>query len=270
MEKDDEATRCNRLNWDERASIHGQDRYYDTAGFLAGGSSLREAELSLVGNVEGRKLLHLQCHTGLDTLSWARRGAEVTGLDFSPVAVRRARELAERAGLDADFVEGDARRLPPELRGRFDVVVATYGVFAWIDDVAAWAGSAAAALRPGGRLVVVDLHPLAQMIDRGDPLVVDASYANTGPQRFRSETSYADPSTPLRHQETVQWSHSLGEIVSAVAGAGLRVEVLDEYLSSDRDDRGSVLRQGQDGRWRLRIWPHDLPVLFGLAAVKPV
>jgi SAM-dependent methyltransferase len=266
---DDVATRLNRPNWDERAEIHGQDGYYDTAAFLAGGSSLREAETSLAGDVRSRKLLHLQCHTGLDTLSWARRGAEVTGLDFSPVAVRRARELAERAGLPATFLEGDARRLPPGLRGRFDVVVATYGVFTWIDDVAAWAGSAAAALRPGGRLVVVDVHPLTQMIEQRDPLVVDAPYADTGPQYVRTEASYADPSKTLRNQETVQWSHSLGEITSAIAGAGLRVEILREHLSSDRNDRESVLQQGADGRWRLRIWPYDLPVLFSLAAAKP-
>ncbi len=258
----------NQVNWDERAELHGQDSYYDIAGFLAGASSLREAELVLAGEVAGRDLLHLQCHIGLDTLSWARRGAVVTGLDFSGVAVRRARALADQACLPATFIQSDVRDLPAGLREGFDLVVATYGVFTWIDDLGAWARSAAATLRAGGRLVVVDIHPLAQMIDQIDPLIVDSPYADAGPQIVQTTTSYADATKRLENQHTVQWSHSVGEIVSAVAAAGLRIDVLEEHLSTDYNDRPSVLTQDCDGRWRLRVWDYDLPVLVSLAATR--
>ncbi|MGW7573860.1 class I SAM-dependent methyltransferase [Streptomyces sp. NPDC054765] len=266
----DEARNLNRRSWDERALVHGQDRlFYDTERFLTGGSMLRDLDLALAGDVDGRDLLHLQCHFGLDSLSWARRGARVTGVDFSPVAIGRARELARRTGLAADFITADVLDLPTDLAGRFDVVWASYGVFAWIGDLRAWAHSAGRALRPGGRLVVVDLHPLARMIEQRSPLVVDAPYADDGPHRYSSATSYAAPDKPLENRETVQWSHSLGELVSACAAAGLRIDSVEEHLTSERNDREGVLTQGTDGLWRLQLWEYPLPVLFSVCATRP-
>lgn len=262
------ARRLNQVNWDQRAAVHGQDRYYDLAGFLTGDNPLREIELGLAGDVAGRDLLHLQCHFGLDTLGWARLGARATGLDFSAVAVERARDLARQARLDARFVQSDVLELPTDLTGGFDVVVATYGVFCWIDDLDRWARTAATALRPGGRLVVVDGHPILHMIDRQEPLVVDFPYANDGPHRTVSDGTYADPSAVLPATETVQWAHSLGEITTAICRSGLRLDLLNEHLSSDRDDRPGVLTRSTDQRWRLQLWNHDLPVLFSLMASK--
>ncbi|MEW2272793.1 class I SAM-dependent methyltransferase [Streptomyces griseofuscus] len=267
---EDEARDLNRRSWDERALAHGQDpSYYDTESFLAGGSTLRDLDVELAGDVDGRDLLHLQCHFGLDSLSWSRQGARVTGVDFSPVAIGRARELARRTGLAADFVTADVLDLPADLTGSFDVVWASYGVFAWIGDLRAWARSAAWALRPGGRLAVVDLHPLARMIEQGDPLVVDSPYADDGPHHCSSATSYAAPDRPLENRETVQWSHSLGELVSAFAAAGLRIDTVEEHLTSERNDRDGVLTQGADGLWRLQLWEYPLPVLFSIRATKP-
>lgn len=152
----DDATELNQARWDELARLHGQDDYYDVEGFLTGQIMLsgREQEemVAAVGSVSGLDLLHVQCHFGLGTLSWARLGAHVTGLDFSPVAVERARSLATAAGIDARFVQADAQRLPAELADAFDVVFASYGVLPWIADVTAWMTAAATALRPGGVL----------------------------------------------------------------------------------------------------------------------
>jgi 2-polyprenyl-3-methyl-5-hydroxy-6-metoxy-1,4-benzoquinol methylase len=264
-----DASNLNKRSWDERAAIHGQDRVYDTAGFLAGANVLRELDMRLAGDVVNRDLLHLQCHFGLDTLSWARLGARVTGVDFSPFAIERARALAEQAGLTAGFVTGDVLDLPADLDGRFDVVWASYGVFTWIGDVSAWARNAARALRPGGTVIVVDLHPLAQMIDQLSPLVVDTPYANDGPHRSHAATSYVGPHARLTHQETVQWSHSLGELVTAFADAGLRIESVTEHMTSERNDRDGVLTQDSAGLWRLRVWEQDLPVLYSIKAIKP-
>ncbi len=152
----------NRAWWDERAGLHGKDRVYDTAGFLAGNSRLRQLEVEVAGNVHGQDVVHLQCHTGMDTLSWLRVGAgTVTGIDFSNVAAEQARQTAAAAGYAdrAWFVQAGAVAVPVALQDRFDVCVATYGVLEWIGNVAAWMRSAAGLLRRGARLVVVERLP---------------------------------------------------------------------------------------------------------------
>lgn len=257
----------NRAYWDERAARHGQDAYYDVEGFLAGASPLREVELALLPDVAGLDLLHLQCHFGLDTLAWARRGARVTGVDFSAVAIERARGLAARAGLAATFVQADAQRLPAELDGRFDVVFASYGVLTWIRDVDAWMAGAARALRSGGRLVLVELHPAALMFGGLDPLVVDFPYGGAEPRHFDTPGSYADRDLPTVANDTVEHPHSLGEVVTAAITAGLVLRELREYLDSDRDDRAMMIR-GDDGRYRMPLGEQHLPVLYSLVAAR--
>lgn len=263
----------NRSLWDERAELHGQDDYYDVAGFLAGGSSLAERELDEVraatGDVEGLDVLHLQCHFGLDTLSFARLGARATGLDFSGVAIERARRLAAEVGLDAAFVEADSQHLPSDLEGRFDLVFASYGVLCWIADVDAWMRSASAALRIGGRLVLIDLHPAAQMVGGIDPLEFDFPYLGAEPQRFEAPGSYADPDADTTANTSVEYAHGLGEIVTAAVGAGLRIDALTEWLDEAFDPRGGILAVEDDGRLRLRLGGgHPLPLTFSLRATR--
>ncbi|WP_123670787.1 class I SAM-dependent methyltransferase [Actinocorallia herbida] len=264
-------TDLNRALWDQRAEIHGTtegDRFYDEESFVAGRRTLGPIETGLAGDVEGRDLLHLQCHFGMDTLDWVRRGARATGVDFSPVAIARARRLAERAGLEAEFVEADTQALPSGLDGRFDLVVATIGILCWIGDPAAWMRGAARALRPGGRLVLVDLHPACQMVASLDPLVIDWPYGGGEPHREVNEGTYADPSVRTEPRETVEYPHSLGEIVTAALGAGLTLTHLGEHVAADFDPRGFLAR-GADGLYRLPIGDSHLPVLYSLSAEKP-
>ncbi|MFJ9642906.1 class I SAM-dependent methyltransferase [Streptomyces sp. NPDC101206] len=268
-----EGVAVNRLVWDERARVHGTtpgDRFYDVEAFLAGRQTLWGLERELVGDVRGLDLLHLQCHFGMDTLNWARLGARVTGVDFSPVAVERARGLAVRAGLAerAEFVEADAQALPSSLGGRFDLAVATYGVLCWIGDLDAWMRGAAAALRPGGRLVLVDLHPLFQVFASYEPLVADWPYGGGQPQRELVTGTYADPQLRTETRDSVQYPHALGEIVTAAAGAGLLVERLGEHTEAESDGRG-ILPRGQDGRYRFPFGRTHLPVLYSLVARRP-
>lgn len=214
----DDELAANRALWDARARAHGttpNDKYYDVDSFLAGLQTLYGIELELAGDVTGQDVLHLQCHFGMDTLNWARLGARVTGVDFSSTAIVRARELAERAGLTADFVEADTQNLPSDLADRFDLVIATYGVMCWIGDLDAWMHGAAMALRPGGRLVLVDLHPAFQTLASYEPLVADWPYGGGQPQREAVTGTYADPDLPMASQEVVQYPHSVGEIVTA-------------------------------------------------------
>lgn len=260
----------NRALWDMRARVHGStstDRFYDVEAFLAGGQTLYALERDLAGDVAGTDLLHLQCHFGLDTLNWARLGARVTGVDFSPAAVERARDIAGRAGLEATFVEADTQDLPAALAGRFDLAVATYGVFCWIGDLDAWMRGAAMALRPGGRLILVDMHPATQMAATLNPLVVDWPYGGGEPHRETVTGTYADDAVATPAQETIQYPHSLGEIVTAAATAGLTVRHLGEHVAVDIDPRG-ILPQSPDGHYRFPFGDSHLPVLFSLKALR--
>jgi 2-polyprenyl-3-methyl-5-hydroxy-6-metoxy-1,4-benzoquinol methylase len=264
----------NRRRWDALASRHGQgedsDTYYDVEGFLAGRSTLNERVLAevtaAVGEVDGLDLLHLQCHFGLDTLSFARRGARVTGVDFSAVAVARARQLAGQAGLAADFVESDVLRLPEKLAGRFDVVFASYGVLCWISSAQAWMRSAASCLRPGGALVLIEIHPLVGMVETTQPLVVDFPYAGEQPHTLTSGSSYAVGGLDASAAQSVQWAHGLGEVATSATSAGLRVESLTEWFDEDQDPK---LVAGDDGRVRFPLGTEYLPTSYGLRARRP-
>jgi SAM-dependent methyltransferase len=265
------ARRINRAHWDALAAVHGQDAYYDTEALVAGADSLRAAEAAgvreAVGAVAGLDVLHLQCHIGFDSISLARRGARVVGVDFSPGSLEKARALARRCEVDIEFVEGDATALPVELHNRFDLVYATIGVIPWIDDLTAWMRSATAALRGGGRLLLVEIHPLYDMLASTEPFKLDFPYAFDGPRTFDEPTSYAGPK--VSSTETVSYAHSLGEVVNAALAAGLKIQRLDEHLEADFDPRGDLLTADEDGRYELRVDGERLPVLFSLVAAKP-
>ncbi len=267
----------NRAHWDALAAVHGEgrDALYDVEALVAGRDSLGDAEDAAVrlavGDPAGRDVLHLQCHLGFDAVSLARRGARVTGVDFSPPALAKARAIAARAGVDVAFVEADATELPPQLHGSFDLVLATIGVLGWIDDLAAWMRSAASVLRPGGRLALVEIHPLLTMLaDAGPPPRADFPYAYAGPLTFDEPGSYADPDAVVAATTSVEFAHSLGETVEAALAAGLRVDALREHLDASLDPRGRILGPPEtDGRIRLRLDGHPLPVLFTLVASRP-
>jgi len=268
-----DARDLNRAHWDALAAVHGQDRYYDSEGLVAGRVGLGAIEAAAVaeaiGDVRDRDVLHLQCHIGFDTIALARQGARVTGLDFSSASLEKAVALAGRCGVQAAWVQADVTQLPAGLRARFDLVYATIGVLSWIGDVEAWMRSAAAALRPGGRLALVELHPLYDMVADVDPLRLDFPYAFDGPRRFDEPGSYADREASVGATATVVYGHSLGEIVTAAIAAGLRIEALHEHLEADVDPRGSMLTPGPDGRYRLEVSGERLPILFTLVAAQP-
>jgi SAM-dependent methyltransferase len=164
---------ANLKSWNQRAALHVRDAtgFYGVDGFLAGRDTLGPIEASEIGDVAGRSLLHLQCHLGLDTLSLARRGATVTGLDFSPVAVDEARSLAARAGLPATFVQADLYEAREALEGAFDMVYSSWGTICWLPDIRAWARVVADMLAPGGTFYFADSHPFALVLDERDGVI---------------------------------------------------------------------------------------------------
>jgi SAM-dependent methyltransferase len=263
----------NREWWNERAALHGQDRVYDTGGFLAGRSTLYQLDRQLLGDLTGRDVVHLQCHTGMDTLSLLRAGARtVTGVDFAQAAITKAINNAEQAGLAdrATFLLADVLNIPRSLQARFDLCYASRGVLCWINDLTAWMRTVATVLRPGGTLVLIDIHPLFNMADSVDPLHLDFPYINDGPRHLGGQSgSYADPLAATVHNETLEFGHSLGEIVTTAVHAGLIIEELGEHVAVESDVGRQLLNRDPDGLMR---WRHDgelLPVIFSLRARNP-
>jgi SAM-dependent methyltransferase len=261
--------RLNRAWWEERAPVHAASGYYDVRGFLAGRDSLRAFEPGEVGDVRGKRLLHLMCHIGLDTLSWARRGAVVTGLDFSRPALDTAASLAGRAGIgSARFVAaeiGDAdRALAAET---FDIVYTGTGVTQWIPDIGAWARAVAALVTPGGFFYIADYHPFPDSFDivDGEVRCLRHGYLDHGPWVEQAAGSYTGPAQTSANT-VIKWNHHIGSVVNALAAAGLRIEFLHEYDFTDAPFPG--LEQGEDGLWRTPADRFQIPLMFSLRAAK--
>jgi len=229
-ETDPDWLRYNRENWDDRVRVHAGSDFYDLPGFRAGASTLRAFEIPEVGEVSGKQLLHLQCHMGQDTLSWARRGAHVTGLDFSADAIGTARELARDTGM-ADrsrFVVSDVYEAPAALGGElFDIVYTGFGSLVWLPDLTRWARTAASLLKDRGVLYLAEFHPLTELLGE-DGRGVEHRYFQSQGVTSESPHTYTD-GPPLTETTTVQWQHALGDVVTALAQAGLRIEFLHEH-----------------------------------------
>jgi SAM-dependent methyltransferase len=263
----------NRDLWNAWTAIHEKSTFYDLEGFKRGGSRLRDYEIEEVGPVEGKELLHVQCHFGLDSLSWARLGARVTGADFSERAVELARSVAAEIGVDARFVVSNVYDLPANLEGDFDIVYTSSGVLGWLPDIRAWAKVIAHFVRPGGFFYIAEVHPVIQAFETegvtpGELQLRYPYWEHREPLTFEVHGSYADPTADVHGMTEYGWNHGLGEIVTALADAGLRIDSLREYpfVGWAMD----VLVKGADARYRL---PGDLdgrlPLFFSIKASRP-
>jgi len=255
----------NRALWDERVPIHTASDFYDVEGFLAGRSDLRDFERAELGDVTGKTLVHLQCHFGLDTLSWAREGARVSGLDFSTPAIEAARDIAERAGIDADFVAADVYDAPDALGGRrFDVVYTGLGALNWLPDLERWAHVVRRLLNPGGRLYLVEFHPfVATLAD--EELSVAYPYFHTEPLEFDDPGTYADLTAQTTHNRSQEWNHGFAEVLTAILGAGLQIELLHEH-DHTLFQRWPFLERRDDGTYHLPADRPSLPLMYSLIA----
>ena len=263
---------ANRRSWDARTPTHFGSRFYDVDGFRAGASSLQSIEIEEVGDVDGKSLLHLQCHFGLDTMSWARLGARATGADFSEEAVSLARSLSEELGIDAKFVTSNVYDLPDVLDQRFDVVFTSYGALTWLPDLERWAAVIAHFLEPGGFLYIVDGHPFGSVFyDEEDAVDLRPFYPystrGAGPIAFEPGTTYTD-GPDEEYGPTFEWGHSVGNILNALISAGLTVEFFHEFHFSAYQAL-PMMERGDDGWWRLPKGGELVPFLFSLKATKP-
>ncbi|MBL7489730.1 class I SAM-dependent methyltransferase [Frankia sp. AgB1.9] len=259
----------NRSLWDEWAELHARSDWYDLDSVRRGVDKLRPYEVDEVGDVSGLTMLHLQCQIGADSVSWARRGAKVTGVDFSSRAVGIANALAKELGVDATFVCSDVMRLPETLAGTWDVVYTSRGVLGWLPDLAGWARIIEAYLNPGGFVYLTDIHPIAKTLDDTSvELRVSRPYwPRPAPVTYRVEGSYADPNAKIESSVKYLWTHSTGEIITAMAQAGLIIEFFHEFSWLDRP--WPFLRQRSGREF---VLPDDieaeLPLFFSLRARK--
>ncbi|AOS62915.1 methyltransferase family protein [Actinoalloteichus hymeniacidonis] len=264
---------ANRANWDARVPIHLTG--YDLASLRSGGARLAPFELAEMGPIAGRRIAHLQCHLGTDTIDLARRDAVVRALDFSEAAVHAARELAVDCAVDIEYVHGDVYDSVELLgAGSTDIVYTGKGSLCWLPDLAQWAQAAAGLLRPGGFLYLVEFHPLfiaAADAQPGAGLSTDFPYLSTGTAfRFDDGGTYegegrriVDPASAV----SFEWSHDLGEVVSALAAAGFRIRTLTEHALSpwQRWPEQQAL-EGHSGWWHWEREGFPLPAVYSVRA----
>ena len=261
----------NRSLWDGWAEINFKAPSYHVDEFRQGVSALKPIELAEVGDVKGKSLLHLQCHFGLDTLSWARLGAKVTGVDFSGRAIEQARSLARECQLKAEFIHCELLDLPDHLDSRFDIVFTSYGVLCWLPELENWAKLIAHFLKPGGRFHIVEFHPMANAFDaHGDSQTIELMHPYFRQDRalcFHEHGSYADPEADFHH-DSYEWPHSLSDIINSLIDAGLRIEHFNEFPYSITPCFAGMTETAPR-EWRLAEHDGRLPLMFSLKAVKP-
>lgn len=263
----------NRAMWDERVPIHAASAAYDQDGFRQGRDEIRGFEAAEVGDVTGKRLLHLQCHMGQDTLSWARRGAaKVVGLDFSEPAIEVARGLAAEVGLAdrAEFVVSDvyeaAAAVPDE---DYDIVYTGIGALDWLPDMQRWAAIAASLVAPGGFLYLAEFHPITHVLDWDSGTRIETDYFDQNPLVNDEPGSYVDPGAETFQNLSFERMHTLGEIVSSLAATGLRIEFLHEH-DVTLFQRYAKLEQGEDGYFRAPKGQPRVPLMFSLKASRPL
>ncbi len=255
---------ANRHGWNLRTETHKTSEFYDVVGWKSGKNSLTPIEIREVGDVVGRSLLHLQCHFGQDTLSWARMGAtEVVGCDLADKAIEYARELAAEMNLPARFVCCNVYDLPQHLEGQFDIVFTSYGTIGWLPDLERWAAVVRHFLKPGGVFYIADFHPVVWMF--GDSME-QLQYPYFGGEVIETEQvgTYADRDSSIKYKE-FGWNHSLSEVVNCLIRQGLRIEFLNEYDYSPFDCFEKTVR-GADGNYRIQGLEGIIPMVYSIRA----
>jgi SAM-dependent methyltransferase len=268
--------RRNRLFWDWQTRENIKARHYEVGRLKRGGGTLHDLEIQEVGPVRGKRLLHLQCNVGVDSISWARRGARVTAVDYSKEALSFGRALAGELRERVEFVESDVYSLPRVLKraGRYDLVFTSYGILFWLPDLRRWARVAAHFMKPGGTFYIVEHHPIATSF--GDRWLGD------GRSPVHSYFQGRIPLTTMLKGDVVRtrrrvrdrgvmhygWIHPIGEVVSSLIEAGLRIEYAHEFPFSDFPQFANM-RRGRDRMFRMPRELDKIPMTYSIKAKKP-
>ncbi len=257
----------NKARWNELVEIHAKSQEYDLENFIAGKNSLHQVEQDILGNVRDKSLLHLQCHFGLDTISWARLGAKVTGIDFSETAIELARELARKAEVDAEFICSNVYDLPKVLDRHYDIVFTSIGVLCWLKDIDEWGRIIAHYLKPRGTFLLVESHPIMGVFDdESYGLKIRYNYWHSDePMCWDNNGTYTNEDAEVKNKRTYEWQHTVSDVLNSLIRAGLRIEEVGEYPYLPWRYVKEAVR-GVNGCWSI---PGDpLPQMWSVKAVK--
>lgn len=257
----------NKDSWNKRTNVHKDSAFYDLDSFKNGKTSLNAIELKELGNVKDKTLLHLQCHFGMDTLSWEREGATVTGVDLSDEAIRLAQQINMDLGMKARFICSNVYDLRDHLNEKFDIVFTSYGTIGWLPDLDRWASVVSHFLKPGGVFYIADFHPTLWMMDENFEHV-KYNYFNTEVIAEENQGTYTDREAPIRSQE-YSWNHPFSEILTALISNGLHITQFHEFPYSPYNCFNKV-EQGPDGMWRITGMNEKLPMMYSIKAVKNI
>ncbi|MBC7949967.1 MAG: methyltransferase domain-containing protein [Chitinophagaceae bacterium] len=256
---------ANKELWNKRTAVHKDSNFYDLAAFREGKDVLTPIETSELGDVKGKTMLHLQCHFGMDSLNWVRRGARVTGVDMSDEAVKEARKLNDELALDAKFICCNVYDLPEHLDEKFDIVFTSYGVVGWLPDLEKWAQIIKRYLKPGGIFYMAEFHPVVWMFD-DEFTHIKYHYDNREIIVTESEGTYTDREADIQGKE-YSWNHSISEVLNALLSQGLRIEQFNEFTYSPYPCFNNIV-QGDDGNWRVRGMEGKIPMVYSVRAVR--
>jgi SAM-dependent methyltransferase len=269
----DEYLEINRANWDERAPAHAASSFYGHEQFASDPTALSDVvrfDQPLLGDITGLTGVHLQCHIGTDTISLARLGARMTGLDFSPASLKEARNLAQQSGTSVEFVESNVYHATDVLEpGSFDLVYTGIGALCWLPDIARWAKTVSALLKPGGRLFIREGHPMLLAVDEkhSDRIVIDYPYFETmEPMIFDEGGTYVDTDVEFTNNLTHEWNHGIGQIITAVMDAGMEIIGFAEHDSVPWDALPGKMTRDRFAEWRLTEKPERLAASYTLQA----
>lgn len=255
----------NEAAWNVKTEAHLTSNFYDVEGFLKGNSSLNVIELDLLGDVKGKKILHLQCHFGQDSLSLVRLGAQVTGVDLSNVAIKNANRLAKQLQLDATFICCDIYDLPNHLNDNFDMVYTSYGTIGWLPDLNQWAQLISKFLIPKGVFVFVEFHPVVWMFNNNFDKII-YSYFKTDAIVETESGTYADRTANIT-QQSITWNHSLGEVLSALLQNDLQLEYFEEFNYSPYNCFNHTIEVNEK-QFRIKSLDNKIPMVYALKATK--
>lgn len=255
----------NKKTWNEKTDFHVDSEFYRNEEFLKGRTSLNDIELNLLGDIKGKSILHLQCHFGQDTLSFARMGAQATGVDLSDKAIVKAKEFNEQLNLNAKFICCDIYNLPNHLDEQFDIVFTSYGTIGWLPDLDKWANVVSRFLKPRGKFILADFHPIVWMFDN-DFKEVFYSYFNVEPIIEEETGTYANKDAEIE-TKTITWNHPTSEVLNALIQSGLQINSFNEYDYSPYNCFNQT-EEFEPGRYRIKHLQNKIPMVFSLTATK--
>lgn len=255
----------NKALWNKRSKVHFDSEFYDNKSFIKGRNSLMSIELDLLGDLQGKSVLHLQCHFGQDTISMSRMGAQTTGVDFSDDAIDKARELNETTKESAEFICCDIYDLPKHLDKTFDVVFTSYGTIGWLPDINRWASIVSKYLKPDGQFVFAEFHPVVWMFD-DDFQKVSFRYFKSDAIIDVEEGTYGDRDADI-NSKYVSWNHGIGEVVTSLINNGLTINALHEFDYSPYNCFSHTVKLA-DNKYRIKHMEDHIPMVYSLMASK--